>query len=85
VNDLRSLLPGLADAIERLVDERVATALSENSTDSRSAWLSLSAAAKYVYVSERTLARMIACGRIRRRLVHREDLDDFLRAAAGRE
>ena len=51
----------------------------------------MEAAAKYAYVSERTLARWIKRGLLqtttigRRRLVLRESLDEVLRAAAREE
>lgn len=52
-----------------------------------SPWLSLPDAAAYLGVSERTLERAIARGRLRsstlgwRRLLHRDDIDSFARAA----
>ncbi len=91
-DDLRSLLPDLADAIDQLVDRRVEEVLAERGRiDNGSPWLSLRAAAAYCFVSPRTMERMVARGQLRtttvgrRRLVHRDDLDAFLRAAAGRE
>ena len=54
-----------------------------------SAWLSVAEAAEHLRVSERTLQRMAARGRVRsstigrRRLYHRDDLDALARAAAG--
>ncbi len=52
-------------------------------------WLALDEAAAYLRVSERTLERRIAGGRVRsttigrRRLLHRDDLDALARAATG--
>jgi excisionase family DNA binding protein len=81
----------LAKAIEDLVDAKLEAALAERATSAESSpWLSLEAAAKYAYVSQRTLERRIARGQLRttcigrRRLVHRADLD-AMNAAAGRE
>jgi excisionase family DNA binding protein len=91
VSELHDLLPALARAIEELVDTRIAHALAEHDgRDNASPWLPLSAAAKYAYVSERTLERMVQRGQLRtttlgrRRLVNRDDLDAFLEEAAGR-
>jgi excisionase family DNA binding protein len=87
---LRAFSPEAVAAIEALVEERVAAALAAQ-PNSGSPWLSLEEAARYVHVSERTLSRMIERGRLRstcigrRRLVHRDDLDAVLKAAAGRE
>jgi excisionase family DNA binding protein len=53
----------------------------EETAETDSPWLGLDEAAAYLRVSERTLARRIAGGRVRsttigrRRLLHREDLD----------
>jgi excisionase family DNA binding protein len=54
-------------------------------------WLSLEDAAAYLHVSDRTLERRIASGRVRsttlgrRRLLHRDDLDALARAATGED
>ena len=91
VTDLRSLFAAeLVEALTTLVDERVEHALADRTQDSGSPWLTLAEAAKYAHVSSRTLSRQVARGRIRtttlgrRRLVHRDDLDVFLRGD-GRE
>ena len=90
--DLGSLFgPELVAALTALVDERVERALSDREADSGSPWLTLAEAAERLRVSERTVARLIERGRLgtttlgRRRLVHRDELDNALRAAAGRE
>jgi excisionase family DNA binding protein len=81
----------LARAIEALVDAKVAAALSDRTFPEQSPWLSLEAAARYAFVSERTMARWVKRGKLqtttigRRRLVLRESLDDLLRAAAREE
>jgi excisionase family DNA binding protein len=83
------LSPGLIDAIEELVAERVAEELAAVSVNGSSPWLTLDEAAEYLRVSARTLERSIAVGRLRsstigrRRLLHRDDLERF--AAAGEE
>jgi hypothetical protein len=55
--DLRTLIaPELVEALERLVDERVAAALAERPADSEPTWLSLSEAAEYLRVCAQSLA-----------------------------
>ena len=90
--NLASLLaPEFVEALTQLVDERVELALVGRAVDGGSPWLTLAEAAERLRVSERTITRMVGAGRIRtttlgrRRLVRRDDLDAFLRAAAGRE
>jgi len=90
VSDLRSLLSEqLLAELERLVDERGERALSDRARGSGSPWLTLAEAAERLRVSERTVARLVDRGRLRtttlgrRRLVHRDDLDALLIAAAG--
>jgi excisionase family DNA binding protein len=84
---LQSLAPELVDAIEQLVANRVQAAL-ERSPGDRSPWLSLQEGAGYLGVSTRTLERRIKGGRVRsttigrRRLLHRDDLDQFAQATA---
>lgn len=80
--DLAALFaPEVVAAIERLVDERVEAALADRENGARSAWLSISQAAAYLGVSERTVERMIKRGNVRsstigrRRLLCRDDLD----------
>ncbi len=86
------LAPDLVDAIEDLVAERVATeAASATGITVGTPWLSLSASADYTGLSRRTLEREIARGRLpssavgRRRLVHRDDLDAYVRGDGGGE
>jgi excisionase family DNA binding protein len=87
VSDLASLFaPDLVDAIERFVDERVRLALTErNGTDPDSPWLRISEAAERLRISERQLHRLLVRGRVRsvhvgrRRLLHRDDLDELVR------
>lgn len=81
---LQSLAPELVEAIEQLVEERVREQLEElPGAASSSPWLSLDEAADYLRVSPRTLERRIKRGRIRsttigrRRLLHRDDLDEL--------
>ena len=82
MSDLGALFgPELVEALERLVDERVAAALADRSAESEPVWLSLSEAGEYLRVSPRTIARMREQGRLRvshvgrRVLVNRADLD----------
>jgi excisionase family DNA binding protein len=87
VNDLRSVLSDdLVAALEALVDERIEAALAAyGAVNGGSPWLGLADAAGYLGVSERTIARLLDRGRIRsttigrRRLLHRDDLDEYLR------
>ena len=85
------LAPDLLDGLEELVAERVAAELAAASGEPRSPWLSLEAAAEHAGVSERSLERAIAAGRLRsstigrRRLVHRDHLDAYLRGDGGGE
>lgn len=87
---LAALSPELVAALEELVDERVSERLGAqdaNGNGSASPWLSLDEAADYLRVSPRTLERQLARGRVRstaigrRRLVHRDDLDELAKAA----
>jgi excisionase family DNA binding protein len=84
---LASLSPDLVAAIEALVDERVRECVGESVSGSPSPWLAVGQAADYLAVSERTLERMIATGRVRsstlgrRRLLNRNDLDELARTA----
>lgn len=81
--------PVLAAALERLVDERVEAALAERDAGNGSPWLTLDEAAEYLRVSPRTLDRLLERGRIRtsaigrRRLVHRDELEAYMRTATG--
>jgi excisionase family DNA binding protein len=80
------LAPNVVDAIEELVSEGVASELADL-TPNGTPWLSLRAAAVYIGVSARTVERALARGHLRsstigrRRLLHRDDLDAYLRAA----
>lgn len=85
---LAVLAPELVEAIDQLVEERVREQLDSTGTASTSSpWLALEEAASYLRVSPRTLERRIAKGRIRsttigrRRLLHRDDLDELAKAA----
>jgi excisionase family DNA binding protein len=88
---LAALSPDLVAAIEELVAERVRGALEANGNGDGSPWLSIDEAAAYLRVSPRTLERRIAKGRVRstsigrRRLLHRDDLDELVRAATRKE
>jgi excisionase family DNA binding protein len=83
---LASLSPELVDAIEQLITDRVQAALETQGRGSSSPWLSLEEAAAYLRVSERTLERQLARGRLRsttlgrRRLLHRDRLDEFAKS-----
>jgi excisionase family DNA binding protein len=84
---LQSLAPELVDAIEQLVSDRVEAALDQVTSGDLNPWLSLEEAAEYLRVSPRTLERRIEKGRLRsssigrRRLLHRDDLDQLAQAA----
>ena len=88
--DLRAVLaPELVLALEALVDERVESALAtHDAVNGSSPWFGVADAAGYVGVSERTIARLLDRGRIRstcigrRRLLRRDDLDQYLRGDA---
>ncbi len=82
--------PELVAAIEQLVDERVQAALDERMqiAVNGTPWLSLSEAASYMRVSERTIQRQVRRKRIRpytglgRPLFHR---DELVKAATGED
>jgi excisionase family DNA binding protein len=85
---LQSLAPELVEAIEQLIAERVLELAGDSAgIMSTSPWLSLDEAADYLRVSPRTLERKLATGRVRsstigrRRLLHRDDLDELAKAA----
>lgn len=86
MSDLRALLSDqLVVAIEALIEERVGAALSARETLDGSPWLSVADAATFLGVSERTVGRLLERGRIRsthvgrRRLMHRDELDAYLK------
>lgn len=92
MTDLPDILgPTLVEAIERLVDERVEQRLREWNGDAVAQWLTIEEAAAHARVSQRTLQRQLAKGRVRsatvgrRRLVNRDDIDRLLEAAAGED
>jgi excisionase family DNA binding protein len=74
-------------ALEALIAERIEAAFAARAHSNGTPWLSLRDAAEYLAVSERTLERAIAKGRLRssalgrRRILHRDDLDAYARAA----
>jgi len=72
------------------IAERVAELLAPMGTNgAASPWLSMSEAADYLGVSERSLQRWLKRGRVRstrlgrRRLLHRDDLDGLAAAGEG--
>jgi excisionase family DNA binding protein len=81
------LAPEVLDALDELVSERVEAKLEARTNGAGTPWLSIAAAAKYLGLSERTLERELARGRLRsstvgrRRLLHRDELDNYVRAA----
>lgn len=81
--------PDVVAAIEALVAERVEQALAGDRGPARSPWLSIPDAAAYLDVSESTVERCVAAGRLRsstlgrRRLLHRDDLDRLAREGDG--
>jgi excisionase family DNA binding protein len=83
-----TLPPDVVDAIAERAAELVLASLDGASS---SPWLSVRDAATYLGVSERSLERAIARGRVRsstvgsRRLLHRDDLDAYLRGSGGGE
>ena len=85
------LAPDVLDALEELVADCVAEAIDAAERQPASPWLPITDAADYLGLSERTLERAVARGRLRsstigrRRLLHRDDLDAFARGATGEE
>jgi excisionase family DNA binding protein len=78
------------DELVEAIAERVAELLEQRHGSHRaseSPWLSIADGASYLSISERQLQRAITKGRIssatigRRRLLHRDELDRFARAA----
>jgi excisionase family DNA binding protein len=89
VSDLHSLSAALAESIEKLVDDRIAAALEGHAERTPSSpWLSVPEAAKYANVSERAMERLLSSKQLesttlgRRRLVHRDEIDKYLRGRA---
>jgi excisionase family DNA binding protein len=89
VTDLAALFgPDVVSAIEASIDRRVNDALSELGNAS-SPWFTVTEAAEYLRVSDRTIERLVARGKLpsyaigRRRLFHRDALDAV--ATAGED
>jgi excisionase family DNA binding protein len=84
------LAPDVLAALEELVSERVAEAVAAMPSGSPP-WLSLDEAAAHLRVSPRSVERAINRGRLRsstvgrRRIVHRDDLDELATAATGED
>jgi excisionase family DNA binding protein len=84
----RALVAAVRDDVELRAQLR-ALLFREKVAEADSPWLGIDEAAAYLRISERTLARRIAGGRVRsttigrRRLLHREDLDALANAATG--
>ena len=84
-----ALAPDVVAALEELVAEHVAEATAAAGNGDRSPWLSVRDAANYLGVSERTLNREIARGRVRsetvgrRRILHRAELDNYVKSGGG--
>jgi excisionase family DNA binding protein len=81
-----------ADVVDAIAERAAELVLERVQRDTvASPWLPVCDAAAYLGVSERTLERALARGRLRssmvgrRRLLHRDDLDAFVRRAAGEE
>ncbi len=83
------LAPEVLAALEELVAERVAAEIDSVADGNGSPWLSLRQAAGYLGLSERTIERELSRGRLRsstvgpRRLLHREELDAYVRGDGG--
>jgi excisionase family DNA binding protein len=79
--------PDVLEALDAFIAERVAAELGNVVGRDSSPWLSLRAAAEYVCVSQRSVERAVAEGRLRsstigrRRVIHRSDLNAFVKAA----
>ena len=90
MSDLTALLaPEIVAAVERLIDERVDALLAERENGTSTPWLTVTEAAEYLRVSERTVERMVRRGKVRsstvgrRRLLRRDDLDVGTSDAGG--
>jgi excisionase family DNA binding protein len=84
------LAPEVLGALEELVDDRVrAEVAAATASVGEAPWLSMKAAAERVGLSERSLERAIAAGRLRsstvgrRRIMHRDELDAYVRGDGG--
>jgi len=84
--------PDVLDALEELVADRVAAEIAMGIPNGDSSpWFSMPDAAAYVGLSERTLEREIKRGRLRsetvgrRRLIHRDALDVYVKGDGGGE
>jgi excisionase family DNA binding protein len=82
VSELRSMFSSaVVEALEALIEEKVAAALAERENGSQPAWLSLDEVAAYLRVSPSSFGRLLKDGRLgstyvgRRRLIRRADLD----------
>jgi excisionase family DNA binding protein len=90
VND-RLLIEVPAELVDAIAERVKAELLAELRGQAGSPWLSERDAAAYLGVSERTLQRRVARGRLRsttlgrRRLFHRDDLDALPETATGEE
>lgn len=90
MSDPLTLLAELAAEVTAL-RARVDDLENNGARDAGSPWLSVREAAGYLCVSERKLQRLIARDRVRsttlgrRRLLHRDDLDELARAATGED
>ena len=82
-----TLPPESLEAIAERAAELVLQRLGDENGSAASPWLSVGEAAEYLRTSERTLQRLVGRERIRsstigrRRLFHRDDLDQLARAA----
>lgn len=82
-----ALSPHLLDALEELVNELAVARATGSACDSSAPWLSIDEAADYLRISRRQLERYVKDRRVRsstlgrRRILHRDDLDAFARAA----
>ncbi len=89
--DIRDVLAtDLVSALDVYVMEKIEEALAAHAgTNGSSPWLGLQEAAEYVGVSERTISRLLDQSRIRsttlgrRRLLHRDDLNEYLRGGVA--
>jgi excisionase family DNA binding protein len=78
------------EAVEAIADRAAEIVIErQREAEAGSPWLSVADAAAYLWISGRQLQRAITKGRVtsttigRRRLLHRDELDRFARAATG--